>query len=246
MPKKIQQAEIKTEFSSNLKDHLLKSLEVDPKFSEAHFQLALLYQEDGDYNSAENHYLKAIESGNKQTLKIDTLGEKLLKKLQFQNAKVQFMKAQKNKHHCARVNFQLSILYSNQNKLAKAQTCLQNSIELNSSFANAHRDLGILLLDKKNYDDARPCIENALDLDYGDYLSHSYLGIIMKHSKDYEEAELHFLTALDINPTFVVCLLEMAHLQLVMKNQMKAKKYYQKAREISPNIKHTELDRILG
>ena len=55
----------------------------------------------------------------------------------------------------------------------------------------------------------------------------------------------YYLTAIDINPLYGVCMLEMALLQIVMKNQKVAKKYYQKAREISPDIKHAKLDKIL-
>ena len=211
-------------------------MEVDTKFSEAHFQLALVYQDDEDYKAAENYFKKAIKSDSQQILEIEKRGEKLLKKFQFQNTKLLFMKAQKKKHHCARVNIQLSNLYESQNKLAKAKTCLKNSIQLNPESSKAYRNLGILLLKQKSYASARVYIEKALDLDYSDCLTHLNLGKIMKQSKQYADAELHFLTALDINPKYVVCMLEIALLYLVMKNKREAKKYYQNAREISPDI----------
>ena len=224
---------------------MLKALEVDNKFSEAHFQLALMYQEDKDYKAAENYFQKAIKSDSQQILEIKKRGEKLLRKFQFQNAKLLYMKVQGKKHHCARVNIQLSNLYESQNKLAKAKTCLKNSIQLNSESSKAYRNLGILLLKQKSYAFARVYIEKALDLDYNDCLTHLNLGKLMKQSKKYEDAELHFLTALDINPKYVVCMLEIAHLHLVMKNQMEAKKYYLKAQEISPNISCEDLDKVL-
>ena len=245
MPNKKNQLEVTTEFSDNLKVHLLKALESDPKFAEAHFQLALIYQEDGDYKTAETYFWEAIESDSQQICEIEKQVEKLLEKFQFQNAKILFMKAQAKKHHCAEAYVQLSNLYENQKKITKAQTCLQNSIELNPASSKAHRNLGILLSQQKSYDSARLNIEKALDLDYSDCLSHFNLGIIMKQTQHYANAELHFLTALDINPLYGVCMLEMALLQIVMKNQKVAKKYYQKAREISPDIKHAKLDKIL-
>ena len=239
------QPKVKTKFSDNLKAHLLKALAVDPKFSEAHFQMALMYQEDGDRKMAEAHFNKAIESDNQQTLEIEKRSEELLRKFQFQNAKILFIKAQEKKLHCAKVYFQLSSLYEYQNKLAKAETCLKKSITLNPASSKAHRNLGILFSQQKSYDVARLHIEKALDLNYSDCLSHLNLGIIMKQSKDYVDAEIHFLSALDINPKYVVCMLEMAHLQLIMNNQKKAKKYYKKAQNISPNIKDVDLGNIL-
>ena len=222
----------------------MKSLEADCSFSEAHLQLACIYQMETDHKSAENHFLKAIEADSQQIVKFEKCGKALIKKFQFQNAKVLFMKAQEKKHHCARVNIQLSNLYVNQNKLTKAQTYLKNSIELNPASSEAHRNLGILLSQKKSYNEARIHINIALDIDYSDCLSHYNLGKILKQNKDYADAELHFLSALDINPKYAICILEMAHLQLIMKNKMKAKKYYQKARKISPDIKNAELDKV--
>ena len=245
MSQKKHQSKVKNKFSDSLKAHLLKALEVDTKFSEAHFQLALVYQDDEDYKEAENYFKKAIKSDSQQILEIEKRGEKLLKKFQFQNAKILFIKAQKKKHHCASVSIQLSNLYESQNKLAKAKTCLKNSIQLNPESSKAYRNLGILLLKQKSYASARIYIDKALDLDYSDCLTHLNLGKLMKQSKQYADAELHFLTALDINPKYVVCMLEIAHLHLVMKNQKEAKKYYQKAREISPDISCKDLDKIL-
>ena len=245
MLKKKHQSKVKNKFSDSLKAHLLKALEVDTKFSEAHFQLALVYQEDEDYKAAESYFRKAIKSDSQQILEIEKRGKKLLKKFQFQNAKLLFMKAQKKKHQCAKVNEQLSNLYESQNKLAKAETCLKNSIQLNPESSKAYRNLGILLLKKKNYDVAQKHIEKSLDLHYKDSLSHLTMGKLMKQSKKYADAELHFLTALDICPKYVVCMLEIAHLHLILKNQMEAKKYYQKAREISPDISCEDLDKIL-
>ena len=245
MPIKKQHPEVKTEFSDTLKVHLLKALNGDPQFSEAHSQLALIYQEHGDQQEAETHFQKAIELASKQIREIEKRGRKLLKNFQFQNANVLFMKAQEKRHHCARVNLQLSNLYESQRKSAKAQICLKNSIQLNPAYSKAYRDMGIILLKQKSYDAARHHIEKALELDYSDYLSHLNLGIIMKKSRDYVDAEMHFLIAMDINPDLAVCMLEMALLQLIMKNQTKAKKYYQKAREISPHISDAKLDSVL-
>ncbi len=246
MSKTKHQPEVKTEFSQGLKAHLLKALETDPKFSEAHFQLALMYKKDEDHKAAERYFRKAIKSDSHQILALEKRGKNLLKKCQFQHAKRLFLKAQEKKHHCARVNIQLSDIYNNQNKLVKAKTCLEHSIQLNPASSKAYRNLAILLLLQKNYNAARLNIEKALDLDYTDCLSHLNLGMIMKQNKDYKDAELHFLIALYINPKYVACMLEISHLHLIMKNQMEAKKYYQKAREISPNIKHAKLDKILG
>ena len=222
----------------------MKALEIDPDFSEAHFQLALMYQKDDKNKASEPHYLKAIALDSFQIFEIEKRADMLLKNFQFQNAKILLMKAQNKKNHCAKVNYELSNYYVKQNKFKKAQTCLTNSIALKPSFAKAYRELGILLLKQKNYNKALIHFEKALDLDYSDYIVHFKLGIISKINTQYADAEQYFLSALDIKPRFSSCLLEMAHLQILMKNNKEAKKYYQKAQSISQDLKHSKLDKI--
>ena len=101
---------------TDLKSLFIKALDTDPNYSEAHLQLALLYQDEDDFQNIENHFNAAIQSDSKMAQKLDERGEKLLKKFQFQNAKEQFMKAQKKKNHCADVYFQQSKYFLNQKK----------------------------------------------------------------------------------------------------------------------------------
>ena len=43
-----------------MKSHFLKAIELEPLFSKAHFELALVYDRDGSEDSAERHFIKAI------------------------------------------------------------------------------------------------------------------------------------------------------------------------------------------
>ena len=229
-----------------MKNHFLKALDLDPQYSQAHYQLALVYQAGGDYELAENHFLKSREINVMKIIEIEKRANKLFKNCQFQNAKILLLRAQEKKYHGSLVNYEISQLYMNQNKLDKAKKYLKQSIELNPLSSKAHRDLSSLLIKQKSYDDAHFHIEKSLDLDYADPHSHLNLGMIMKANKDYVNAELYFLSALDINPTYVTCMLELVDLQLIMGNQEKAKNYYQKARKLSPDLKHETLDQALN
>ena len=157
-------------------------------------------------------------------MEIEKRANKLFKNCQFQNAKILLLRVQEKKYHGALVNYEISQLYMNQNKLDKAKKYLKQSIELNPLSSKAHRDLSSLLIKQKSYDDAHFHIEKSLDLDYADPHSHLNLGMIMKANKDYVNAELYFLSSLDINPKYVTCMLELVDLQLIMGNQEKAKK----------------------
>ena len=64
----------------DLKTHFIIALEIDPKFSEAHLQLALLYQDEGDNQNVEDHFNLAIVSAGDQIHKLEKRGGELIKK----------------------------------------------------------------------------------------------------------------------------------------------------------------------
>ena len=235
----------KTNLQIDLKAHFIKAIEADPSFSEAHLQLALLYQDEGDNQNVEDHFNSAIVSDSDQIHKLEKRGRKLIKKFQFQKAKQQFMKAHDKRNHCAEVYYQQSIYFQNQKKTEKQQASLENSIKMNPYQSDFHRDLGILLYQQYQLDDARFQLEEALDLNYADSQSHFNLGKIMCQMKNYGDAEQHFLSALDINPQFVDCMVELADMKLKINQGQEAKKYYLKAKEITPELKHTALEKIM-
>ena len=230
---------------TDLKSLFIKALDTDPNYSEAHLQLALLYQDEDDFQNIENHFNAAIQSDSKMTQKLDERGEELLKKFQFQNAKEQFMKAQKKKNHCADVYFQQSKYFLNQKKTTEALESFSNSIKMNPSISEVQRDYGILLSQENQIDNARLHLEKALDLNYGDFISHYRLGMIMVKMKDYDDAEQHFLSALDIDPGLVDCIVELAALKLGIDQKEEAKKYYEKAKTIVPELKHSKLEKLI-
>ena len=229
----------------DLKDHFIQALKTQPKFSEAHLQLALLYKEEGDDKNTIKHFESAISADIEEAERFEGKGDELMKNFQFQNAKEQFVKSHEKKMHCAEVYSQQSNYYIVQGQNKFAQSALKNCIKMNPTQAKAHRDLGLLLINEKQLDDARFYLEKSIDIDYSDSISHFHLGKVMILMQDFEDAEQHFLSALDINPKFSDCMVEMAHLKLRMKQNKEAKEYYIKAKEITPEVKNPELEKIM-
>ena len=209
---------------TDLKTLFLKALDTDKNYSEAHLQLALLYQDEKDCKNVEKHFDAAIISDCKEAETLDDNGNILLKKSQFQNAKEQFVKAQEKKNHCANVYYQQSKYFQNQSNTEAQQAALANSIEMNPFESDYYRELGILLSKQNQLNNAKTQLEKALDLNYADFQSHFNLGKIMIKMKSYKDAEQHFLSALDINPEFVDCKIELADLKLKIKKKKKVNK----------------------
>jgi len=215
----------------DLKAQFQKALDANPDFPDAHFQLGLIYFESREFEKSVSHFQSAIEGYSTEAKRMDTRGEELLKKSQFQHAKDQFLKSQQQKESCAKAWFHLSQVHAEKGNKEFAIDCLENSIE-NNNTSTAHRDLGILFLEGNKPDDARFHLEKAIGLDYGDSLTHFYLGIALERDKDTAEAEQHYLAALDINPLFTDCLINLGKLQHNLGKSNEAKAAFSKAREL--------------
>jgi len=230
----------------DLKDHFIKALKSQPNYSEAHLQLALLYQEEGDIDNTLKHFESAISNDLEEIGKLEAKGDALLKNYQFQNAKKQYTMSQEKKVHCAKAYYLQSIYYNRLEQNKSAISCLVKCIKMNPARSEPHRDLGILFVKLQQLDDARINLEKALDCDYSDPISHFYLGKVMMSMNDFDDAELHYMSALDIKPNFSECILEMALLKFLNKLDQDASKYYLEAKEIDPSIKHPELEKLIG
>ena len=67
----------------DLKDHFLQALKTQPKFSEAHLQLALLYHEEGDDRNTITHFKSAISADLEEAEKLEEKGDELMQNFQL-------------------------------------------------------------------------------------------------------------------------------------------------------------------
>ena len=137
---------------NDIKDHFLKALKFRPNFSEAHLQLALIYQHNNDNKNAIKHFQAAIISDKQEAEKLEKKADELIKKHQFQNAKEKFIKSEKKIIHYSNVYYSLANHYLNCGKRKLAQVNLKACLKINPKLAKAHRDLGIIFfIEKKKW-----------------------------------------------------------------------------------------------
>ena len=226
----------------DLKDHFIKAIQIQPNFSEAHLQLALIYQQEGGNKNAITHFQFAVSSDEKEIKILEEYANELMQNSQFQNAKKQFIKIEKKRKHCSLVYYKLALNFIETGEDKLAQDALQNSINKNPKASKAYRELALLLINNNELDAARFHLEKSIDIDYSDSKAHFLLGKIMVSMNDLNDAEQEFLSAMDINLGYVECKIEMAFLQIKMGNLKKAKDYYLEAQLIDPKIYHKKLE----
>ena len=236
---------LKNKLFYEMKEHFLKAIELDPSFSKAHYQLALLYDKDGNDKYAENHLRKSIKLDLVKIEENDRLINNYLEKYQFQNAKFLLYENQNIKIFCSYSYYSLACIYIRQMNSSKAKHSLIECINLYAGFSKSHRDIGNLFLKENEMVFAKKHLNFSLDLYYGDFKTHYYFGLIFKKEAVYDKAEMHFLSSLDINAHFSPCLIELATMKLLMNNKGKAKFYYKKAKQISKDIHHAKLELLI-
>ncbi len=237
---------LKNKLFNEMKEHLLKAIEIDPSFSKAHYQLALLYDKDGDDKYAENHLKKSIKSDLVKIKENDRLINNYLEKFQFQNAKFLLYENQNIKIFCSHSYYSLACIYIKQMNNLKAKKKLIESINLYSGFSKSHRDIGYLFFKENEMVLAKKHLNFSLDLRYGDFKTHYYFGLILKQEATYEQAEMHFLTSLDIKQNFLLCLIEMANIKLLMNDNDKAMMFYKKAKHLSKDVYDSKLEKLIN
>ena len=214
----------------DLKKLFLKSLESNYEYSEAHFQLALIFEKEKDFINAEKHFELAISFYKNSINTLQNRGDLLLKNSQFQNAKIEFSKAQYKKSLCADVFYKQAQYFLRHNKIEYALNSFKNSIKMNELNYKSQRDFGKILLKKNRLDSARLHLEKAVGLNYGDSDSHYFLALIMLKMKDIEEAEQHFMSAIDI---------------VMTEEASSSKKLYKKIKIDFPEFIHPDLEKII-
>ena len=95
------------------------------------------------------------------------------------------------------------------NELRQAQSLLQDVINQQPSFSNAHVNLGIVFLKNKSLSEAENSFLHALRINPKNVYALNQLGILQRQQGDFSAAKLSYEKAIDINSDYAF-----AHLNL--------------------------------
>ncbi len=111
---------------------------------------------------------------------------------------------------------------------------LQRAIDINSTYALAHRELGWLLRSTGRFPDAEYHLRRAIELDNSDGWAHIYFGNLMWASGDLTSAENAFTKAIEVWPNRSVPYWSFAYFRECQGQSLEAETLYKKALEIDP------------
>ena len=151
-------------FSARAK--LLKAVELDPSLPEAHNALALMYQSTGDFDSADEHYRKAMKLDPDNGISLNYYGVFLCLRGEHKKADRYFMKSANNRQY--RTPW---VAYTNAGSCAnraenteKAEEYFRRALSYNPRYPDALLPMARITYDKGDYLQARAFLQRRSEL----------------------------------------------------------------------------------
>ncbi len=204
------------------------------------FNIVTCYEALGQYEIAIKMLEEMVYINPKYVVPAQKLASLYLKTNQLSKAKEIYDGILLKQKPTAEIFHQYAILSSSLCDTDTAERMLKKVLQMDSSIAQAHKDLGIIYLNKRLFDYAEEEFKKALELAPDSFeMKFEYANYLYSISKN-TEAEDFYLEALKIQPNNVLALTFLGLNSLILNKLNEAKKYIMKAVDIEPNHEYVQ------
>lgn len=198
-------------------DCFQKVLEIDPTYAEAHFNIACVLADKGDYAEAVKHFRIALKT-NDTPLAHRKLGLALLKLGMFEEAIAEYRKALSSMSGDPDVLNELGYALDHSGKSGEAIDLYNKAIRIAPDNINIHLNLGLALTNSGRFQEAEKEYEKILRLDPNNSTAHNDFGVALSRLGKLDEAIEHFKEALKTRPDYN---LAKTNLDIILAEQQK-------------------------
>ena len=187
--------------------HLEKALQLNPSSSEAQFQLAAVLRSLGQEQKAQEELAKFQEK-KQESVKENVAGTKVNQANQYfesgdyERAVDYYRQALAQDPGSPKTYYDLALALDRVGKIAEERQALMKAIELDSSLARAHNQLGFLEMQAGQDSQAERELKAAVALDPGYAEAENNLGVLYGQQGKNKEAEQLFRQATENNPQY--------------------------------------------
>ena len=175
-------------------------LKINPNYSQALNNLAIIFLNLQEYQKAKEYYEKSVEINPNYAdahynlgMVFDELGENQKTKECYEKA------IEINPNHVNAYN-NLGILFKESGDLQKAKECYEKAIELNPNDAKLYNNQGNAYKEFGEFQNAVSCYKKAIELNPGYDEAYTNLGLTYNELNDYKKAKECFEKTIKINP----------------------------------------------
>ncbi|MBS3782290.1 MAG: tetratricopeptide repeat protein [Candidatus Thermoplasmatota archaeon] len=191
------------------------------------------YLANGDYETAQRFYDKAIESGDNKALAFFKKGELFLGRGKYDKAIKELKNALEIYPNSVEIWALLGDVYDENNKKEKAVKAYNKAIELNENNLDVLKKKGRVLYEMKRYDEAILCFEDILDLESNSKEVWNNKALCHMRNGEYEESLESINNALSIDQKFEEALLNKA---LIFENMGEMDKALEVSKELVESL----------
>ena len=223
---------------------LEESIQINPAFAGAHYNLGILFGELKRYEEAEKEYREALRINPDYAEAHCNLGVVLDQLKRYADAEREYKMALEINNDLVQAHHNLGLLLYELKRYGEAEKEYREALRINSDYTIAHGNLGILLYELKRYEEAEKELRETLRINPVDAKAHSNLGVLLYELKRYDEAEKEYKEVLRINPDDAEVHAVLGYLFYKLKRHMEAEKEYKEALRINPE--YVEVHNDLG
>src|SRR6185369_14634696 len=191
------------EFKNNLYEAAEKdfkqSIQVDPTFELAHYNLGKLYEKQRKWDKAAEALENAVQRAPKNANYQYDLGEVYLEAKKIDQAEKALRAATEADPKLFKAHWHLGQVYKQLDQPKQADEELRKAIEANPRFSKSYVALGFLYLDYDFNKEAAQVFQGCVTAKEDDGECHNGYGLALKNLKQYEQATSEFKKAIDLD-----------------------------------------------
>jgi len=180
----------------------LKSLQIDPVFAEAHYNVGAISAMQGNFDEAIAHFVEVLRINPSIARAHNDLGGVFIRQGKVSEAVEHFTEALRIEPDNAKAHYNLGLVLGQQGRLDEAIEHFVEAIRIKPDFADAYINLGNVLTQQGRLDEAIKEYRKILQIVPDSPDIHNNLGIALAMQGKFDEAISHFNEALRIKPDF--------------------------------------------
>ena len=181
-------------------DYFKKVLEANPKHPLAHYNLGVIYDDNGMFDEAIVQFRKALEINPKNVDAHYRLGIALATQGEDEAAIEELRKVLVVEPTHIPTYYNLAVFYEGLGQEDVAIEYYRKVVELKPDHAEALNNLGLAYAKKGMWDAAEECLQKAINAKPGYFEALNNLGVVLVKKQRYEKAASVFQKALKQNP----------------------------------------------